>query len=142
MKISYTVDGLKDDYANRSLVTAAVNDVYPCYPPVIWARSTASPEYGLDKPVGKGQGDLYRRQHLQLLVGRRVRGYRRRTPHLRGGLKYRIHCYFLGDFLYGSNVQFVRNDVLSITSKDETASSEENLSPASNLQKFPERHQL
>lgn len=68
----YTVDGLKDDYANRSLVTAAVNDVLTLAPSRDLGEIGDLSEYGLDKPVAKAQGHLYRRQYLQLLGGRRV----------------------------------------------------------------------
>ena len=53
VKMLYTVDGLKDDYANRSLVTAAVNDVLTLAPSRDLGEIGDLSEYGLDKPVAK-----------------------------------------------------------------------------------------
>lgn len=126
VKMLYTVDGLKDDYANRSLVTAAVNDVLTLLPSRDLGEIDSLSEYGLDKPVAKVKATYTDGSTFSYWVGDASAGT--------DGARYiceegsnTVYIATLGDFLYGSNVQFVRNDVLSITSKDETASSEENL---------------
>ncbi|MFR9310991.1 DUF4340 domain-containing protein [Hydrogeniiclostridium mannosilyticum] len=126
VKMLYTVDGLKDDYANRSLVTAAVNDVLTLAPSRDLGEIGDLSEYGLDKPVAKVKATYTDGSTFSYWVGGESAGT--------DGARYiceegssTVYVATLGDFLYGSNIQFIRNDVLNVTSKDETASSEENL---------------
>lgn len=122
----YTVDGLKADYTNRSLVTAAVNDVLSLRPSRDLGEIEDLSQYGLDKPAAKVKATYADGSTFSYWVGAESAGTDGARYICKEGTNT-VYVATLGDFLYGSNVQFVRNDVLNITSKDETASSGENL---------------
>lgn len=122
----YTVDGLKEDYLNNSTVLAAINDAKSLIPSRDLGEIDNLDEYGLEKPSAKVKVTYTDGTTFSYWVGDESAGT--------SGARYiceegsnNVYIVTLTNYLYGSNVQFVRNDILNITSKDESASSEENL---------------